>query len=397
MQITFGGNMKDPEPRTSQVPLLRSLSVITQLNVPGTAGRLAQQIRDIEAVAPVFGRAGLVRKVQRPSPLNIRAAGVATATPTPARVLGGFLYAAVAVRLDLIVQDNRISTGTQDSTCEVDDIDYEDQKLRLELISLRQTYELLESALRDGVHRELIIVDSPLLASRAMVAPRDDAVHRGHREAYEAAILGIERFWRENRDTLYPWAEDGPVVVSLGSGRYGAMLQLAQQDLRTDSGRRAVLETETIDATVLEGIAGMEHAILSIGQQRFLNGLLGPFTRTVGYRVNVQSPRMEPAELAGEGVVGFHFRGAQGTAVRFAQLLGPESGWTTRKLDDIAGLLMGLSAIVGPKAKPLPIMLAQRELNPAKGFLESYVRQVREHLRSRKLEEGWLDGLDELD
>ncbi len=111
------------------IPLVRNLAVITQLHLPGTAGRLAQQSRDLEAAAPVFTRAGLVRKVHRPSPLNVRAAGIATATPARQRVMGGFLYAAGAVRLDLIVEDNRVATGAQDSVCEVDDIDYEDQCL----------------------------------------------------------------------------------------------------------------------------------------------------------------------------------------------------------------------------------------------------------------------------
>ena len=36
------------------VPLVRNLAVVTQLHLPGTAGRLAQQIRDLEAAAPAF-------------------------------------------------------------------------------------------------------------------------------------------------------------------------------------------------------------------------------------------------------------------------------------------------------------------------------------------------------
>lgn len=385
------------DPKEDTVPLVRNLAVVTQLHLPGTTGRLAQQIRDLEAAAPAFTRAGLVRKVHRPSPLNVRAAGIATATPTPQRVMGGFLYAAGAVRLDIIVNDNRIATGTEDSACEVDDIDYEDQRLRLALISMRQAYELADAALRDGSQRNLIVLDTPLLLSRAMVAPREEAVHRGHREAYEATLDRIERFWANHRDRLYPWAQDGPVVVGVGTGRYGIVLQLAQQDLRTSEGRRFVLECEEIDDGVMQDIEGLERAILSIGERRFVQGLLGPFTRTAAYRLNVRSPRMEPAHLAEDGVIGFHFKGAQGTMARFAHALGPAQAWSRHKIDEITGLLMALSAIGGEKAAPLPILLARRELSPLAAFLQDYVRKVRDHLRSRKIEEGWLEGLEDLD
>jgi hypothetical protein len=386
----------DPKEKDA-VPLTRNLAVVTQLHLPGTAGRLAQQIRDLEAAAPVFTRAGLIRKIQRPKPLNVHAAGVATKVPAPQRVMGGFLYAAGGVRLDVIVNDNRVSTGTQDSVCEVDDIDYEDQRLRLVLISLRQSYELADAVMTDGTRRELIILDTPLLLSRSMVAPREDAAHHGHRAAYEATLARVGRFWSDHRDSIYPWCEDGPVVVSVGTGRFGAVLQLAQQDIRTQAGRQFILPGESIDPGGLKDVEGMERAILSIGEQRFVQGLLGPFTRTAAYQLNIRSPRMEPAGLAEQGVVGFHFKGVQGTSARFAHVLGPPDRWPARKIDELASLLMAMSAVGGRQAEPLPLLLAERELAPLGAFLEDYARKVRQHLRSRKLEEGWLEGLDELD
>jgi hypothetical protein len=393
-----GINVADEELQDeTAVPLVRNLAVVTQLHLPGTAGRLSQQIRDLESAAPAFSEAGLVRKVQRPTPLNVHAAGIATETPPPQRVMGGFLYAAGAVRLDVLVEDNRVATGTQDSVCEVDDIDYEDQRERLKLLSIRQAYELADAALRDGERRELLLLDCPLLLSRSMAAPREDGAHRGHREAYDAAFATVERFWATHRESLFPWASDGPVVVSVGSGRYGAVLQLAEQDLRTAAGRQFVLPTESIETSRLAAVERMERTILSIGERRFLQGLLGPFTRTAAYLLNVQSPRMEPAPLVREGVVGFHFKGAEGTSARFAHVLGSPERWTARALDRVAGLLMGMSAIGGRQAEPLPILLARRELRPLPGFLEHYARQVRAHLHHRKLEAGWLEGLDELD
>lgn len=383
--------------RRGSVPLARNLAVVTQVHLPGTAGRLAQQIRDLEAAAPAFAAAGLVRKVPRPTPLNVHAAGITSATPPPRRVMGGFLFAAGAVRLDILVDDNRVSTGTQDSVCEVDDIDFEDQRNRLRLIGIRQAYQLADQAMQDGERRDLLLLDCSLLLSRSMVAPRDDAARRPHREAYDAAYAAIEAFWERHRSRLFPWDPDGPVLVGVGTGRYAAVSQLATQDLRSADGRGFVLPGEALDPAALGAVEELSRAIATIGQQRFLQGLLGPFTRTAAYRLNVQSPRMEPAALADAGVVGFHFKGAEGTATRFASMLGAPEQWTRAALDRLAGLVMALSAVGGRQATPLPLLLAERELRPLKPFLEKYARGVRAHLRSRKLEQGWLDDLDDLD
>jgi hypothetical protein len=383
--------------RDEDVPLVRNLAVVTQLHLPGTAGRLAQQIRDLEVAAPAFFDAGLIRKIQRPVPLNVHAAGVASDTPSPCRVMGGFLYAAGAVRLDVIVKDNCVSTGTQSSVCEVDDIDFEDQRDRLRLINIRQAYELADAAMRDGERRDLILLDCPLLLSRSMVAARDDVAHEPHRIAYERALGAIEGFWSEHRARLFPWDPTGPVVVGIGTGRYAAVVQLAARDLRAADERSFVLPGETVDPAALGAVADMGKAIGAIGQQRFLEGLLGPFTRTVAYQLNIHSPRMEPAALAKDGVIGFHFKGAVGTSARFAHALGEPGTWTCEAIDRVAGLLMAMSAVGGREAVPLPILLAERELQPLRGFLDNYGSQVRGHLRGRKLEQGWLEGLDDLD
>ena len=46
--------------------LAQSLAIDSQLRLPGSAGRLLKQVRDIEQVAPLFRDAGLVKR--SPSP-----------------------------------------------------------------------------------------------------------------------------------------------------------------------------------------------------------------------------------------------------------------------------------------------------------------------------------------
>jgi len=119
--------------------LAQSLAVQTQVHLAGTVGRLLKQIRDLERVAPLFVEARLVRSVDRPKPLTLNVAGVSTKQATR-RVAGGFLYAAAGARSDISVHDNVVATRGEDSVCEIDDIEYEDQSKRFQLIGIRQAY-----------------------------------------------------------------------------------------------------------------------------------------------------------------------------------------------------------------------------------------------------------------
>src|SRR5258708_19503507 len=69
--------------------LAQTLAVQSQIHLPGTVGRLLKQIRDLESVAPLFVKAGLVRSVERPNPIDTRASGIATPSSTT-KTIGRF-------------------------------------------------------------------------------------------------------------------------------------------------------------------------------------------------------------------------------------------------------------------------------------------------------------------
>ncbi|EEW7645033.1 hypothetical protein D6Y71_22700, partial [Escherichia coli] len=106
--------------------MVKQHSEFTQplVELPGSAGRLLKQVRDIEQVAPLFRDAGLVKAVPKPTIVNLRVAGIATKSCLD-KVLGGFIYASAAVRTDLLIDDNKVSTVGSDSVSELDDIDFE--------------------------------------------------------------------------------------------------------------------------------------------------------------------------------------------------------------------------------------------------------------------------------
>ena len=371
--------------------LVQNLAIQSQIHVSGTVGRLLKQIRDLERVAPVFVQAGLVRSVERPNPMNTVASGIATHATT-GKTFGGFLYGSAACRCDLQIVQNADSTAGQDSSCEIDDINYENQSKRLALVAMRQAYELADRAVREGRSR-VIYLDTPLVMDRSMV-PSERAGDEGYRAAYAATHAAIESFWSTHREQLFPWKAEGPMIVGIAAERFGAIVQSALQDLRHAEGRGQILPSEEIDREKLSQLDGMQSAIVGIGERRFVHGILGSFTRTAAFRMNVHTPRMEPAAVVNLGVIGLHFKAGQTTEPRLLQIIGDAPEWTTSAIDRLVGLTMALTAIGGARSAPLPIQLAQRELNALKPFLENYSRAVAGEMKERKIENVWFSDWD---
>ncbi|MGT2430344.1 hypothetical protein ACU4HD_19515 [Cupriavidus basilensis] len=378
--------------KTNNRTLAQTLAVQSQVHLPGTVGRLLKQIRDLERVAPLFVKAGLVRAVERPNPINARASGIATRASTT-KTIGGFLYGAAAARCDLLVEHNAISTAGQDSTCEIDDINYENQSKRLALAAMRQAYELADRAVSEERAR-LIFLDTPLVMDRGMVPPANRAGDEGYQAAYAVTLNAIESFWSQHRERLFPWNPSGPIIVGLASQRFGAIVQSAQQDLRQQEGRSQLLPTEEVDGDQLAALDGIRDAILGVGERRFVHGILGSFTRTAAFRMNVHAPRMEPGSVVDMGVIGLHFRAGQTTEPRLMQLVGDAPAWTSTAIDEVVGLTMALTAVGGTSSAPLPVQLAERELNALGPFLEHYSRSVAGELKRRELESIWLSDWD---
>lgn len=377
---------------TTQRTLAQTLAVQSQIHLPGTVGRLLKQIRDVERVAPLFVNAGLVRSVDRPNPLDARVSGIATGAVT-ARTIGGFLYAAAASRCDLLVEHNAVSTAGQDSACEIDDINYENQSMRLAVAAMRQGYELADRAVVEARAR-VIFLDTALVMDRSMVPPAGRVDEPGYPAEYAATRAAIESFWTRHRDRLFPWNPTGPVIVGLASQRFGAIIHSAQQDLRHPTGRAQILPSETLDSTALAALDGVRDAILGVGERRFVHGILGSFTRTAAFRMNVHAPRMEPSNVVELGVVGLHFRAGQTTEPRLMQLVGDAPGWTSAAVDEVVGLTMALTAVGGTAATPLPVQLAERELTALRPFLMHYGKSVANELKRRDVESFWLSDFD---
>ncbi|MDH3602232.1 MAG: hypothetical protein OEU26_21680, partial [Candidatus Tectomicrobia bacterium] len=348
--------------------------------------------RDIERIAPLFVEAGLIRSVDRPKPLDVNAAGISTRVAVK-RAAGGFLYAAAGSRVDLVVEDNVVATRDEDSVCEIDDIDYEDQSKRFQLIGMRQAYELADRALSSREPYDLVLMDCPLLLNRSIAPIR---AHVSHAKEFRRTVETIGAFWETHRENLYPWDPRGPVVAGLAAERFGAIVYVSQQDLRTEEGRKHVLHLDDLAPEPLMRLLGSQDTIAGVGERRFISGILGSYTRTSGIRMNTQTPRMEPESVVNDGVIGLHYCAGPGTAPRLLQLVGDEPEWTVGDFDDLVGQLMALTIVGGQRAWPLPIQLAAQELAALPVFIEHYRAGVHTEMKQRNIEDVWLSEMDEL-
>jgi len=371
--------------------LAQTLAIESQLRLPGSAGRLLKQIRDIEGIAPLFRDAGLVKPVARPSVINLSVSGVATQSVIK-KALGGFIFASAAVRTDMLIEENRVSTTGSDSVSELDDIDFEAQRKRLDLIEMRQAYRLAESALSLAHPPQLILLDTPLFISREMIPLKRN---RKHWHEYEQTRSTIEAFWANARARLFPWKLDGPVLASVLAERFSAIVSIARQDLRTHEGRKHLLLSDGFREESVAKLDELEDRLAGIGDTRFIAGILGSFTRTIAFRMTENRARLEPLASASEGVIGFHFKGGRSSQIQMVQLAGEEANWTSEQLDTAAWRLMVLDMQSQRKGAPLPQLLGQQQLKVLEQFTVYYRQGLNEALKTNDVEAVWLSGLNE--
>lgn len=371
--------------------LAQALAIDSQLCLPGSAGRLLKQIRDIEHVAPLFRDAGLIKPVKRPTVVSLTVSGIASRSCIQ-KALGGFIFASAAVRTDLLIQENKVSTAGTDSVSELDDIDFEAQRKRLDLVEMRHCYALVEKLLAQGATTHLILIDTPLFIDRDMIPLKRNVRHWAE---FVKTRDAINRFWQQYRERLFPWNPAGPILTSILAERFSAIVSIARQDLRTIEGRKHLLISDGFDESATACLEDLDERLMGIGDTRFINGILGNFTRTIAFRMTENRARLEPSEAVEQGVIGFHFRSARAGQIQMAQLAGEESDWNTESLDTVASRLMILDMQNRKKAMPLPQLLSRQQLSILEKFSAYYRQGLNEALRNNDVENTWLSGLDE--
>ncbi len=324
--------------------------------------------------------------------MNLSVAGIATKSCLD-KALGGFIYASAAVRTDLLIEENKVSTSGSDSVSELDDIDFEAQRKRLDLIEIRQAYQLVEKQLLSKERCDFNFYLILLCFLARDMAPLERNVR--HKQEYDKTKRAIESFWQNHRAKLFPWNKTGVVLASILAERFSAIVSIAKQDLRTEQGRKQILDSDGFSSELMQNLAGLDESLVGVGDLRFINGILGNYSRTIAFRLSEQENRIEPSVEAKQGLIGFHFRSARGGQIKMVQLAGDEPDWQSADLDLVASRLMVLDMQNKGNAMPLPQLLGYQQLGILPKFAKFYRQGLHGALKNNDIEAGWLAGLDE--
>jgi hypothetical protein len=368
--------------------IANSLVAKIQLGLPGTVTKLSSKMRFIDHMAPKLRGSGVIRTLEKKSPLTIRVSGIATASKTiPA--FGGILYSAGAVRQDLYIEEGSVYQTFQDSLVDIDEADDIDVSKKLKFIHISQVYDLLEEIVREATPPQIVIVDTPLLLERAD-APLES--HEQLLKEYQQCKERIEQFWSMYQDNMYPFNSNGIQLVSLSTKRFGSVFYgLTAAD-------REKYIIDAVHFSELQDIEDSFNKIKKVGVKKMLHGILTRRTRTAAYQYDILTSenRLEPANVRELGLINFHLRAGMRTIPLLVEVIGSYKDWDSGAIDQLASYIISLFTVDQPRALPLPLWYAEYALKPIRSgtIIQYFKTQAREMIKREEVENVWTEEAD---
>ena len=374
------------------IELARALAAAMSLRLPGTVGKIANKMRYIDSKAPLFVHGGIIRSIESRRFERVYAVGVSSKSRSmPA--LGGMLYGAAALRHDIVVADNQVTEGFQDSRVDINDMNFLDAAERLAWKEFILVYRLLTDLLDSDTRPDVIFVDIPLLVPRAeqSMSLAEPDVEEEWRELIEV----MEAFWQRFLPSIYPNNPSGPFLVSLQSQRdiNAAVLNALRE--KGAAGSPDTISPEALDLVLTEWTQ-----LRRVGVLRFLRGALHAGHRTAAYYYEAlgrQMKRFEPRTVASHGLIGFHLQVGLRTPIWKIETVGAPGQWDTEGLDKLASMTAFLTLHDNPRMKPLPLWYAEALVKMPREVLSNYLRSTLGMLKDRGVDRAWLEGVDTLD
>lgn len=370
--------------------IANSLVAKIQLGLPSTVTKLSAKMRFIDHIAPKLRNSGVIRPVEKKSPLTIRAAGIATASKTiPA--FGGILYSAGAVRQDLYIEEGSVYETFQDSLVDIDEADDIDINHKLKFIHVMQVYDLLEEMMMEAHKPELVIVDTPLMLERAD-APMD--THGQLYIDYQNCVERIKNFWETYQHFIFPFNRNGIRLVSVSTKRFGSIFY----GLFSEDKNKEMYIVDEVSFHDIEQNNEVLFKIKKVGVKKLLHGVLTRRTRTAAYQYDllVQTNQLEPKDIRNLGIINFHFRAGMHTQPLLVEIMGNAQKWDSQSLDELTSYLVSLYTLDQPKALPLPLWYAEHALKPIRSgaIIQYFKTQAREMIKKEEVENVWTEEVD---
>lgn len=374
------------------IELARALAAAMSLRLPGTVGKIANKMRYIDSKAPLFMRGGIIRGIESRRFDRIYAVGVSSKSRSmPA--MGGILYGAAALRHDIVVTNNQVTEGFQDSRVDINDMNFLDASERLAWKEYMLVYHLLTDLLDSDTRPDVIFVDIPLLVPRAeqSLSLDEPDVEEEWRELIEV----MEAFWQRFLPSIYPNDPNGPFLLSLQSRRdlNAAVLNALRE--KGAAGSPEAISSEALDLVQNEWVQ-----LRRVGVLRFLRGALRAGHRTAAYYYEAlgrQMKRFEPRAVANHGLIGLHIQVGLRTPVWKIETVGAAGQWDSDALDKLASITAFLTLNDNPRMKPLPLWYAEELVKMPREVLSNYLRSTLDMLKEHAVDRAWLEGVDTMD
>lgn len=377
--------------------LAQEMTAQIQLGLLGTVGKLSRQLRAIDRIAPRLKEGGLVRRIAVDRERSRRATGLAVAHRR-IQAFGGLLYAVGAVGHEITAQGSNIAHTNLFSRMDVGDMNLLEADRRLEWKTYGLLYDILEEIFDAEELPDLVILNAPLIMGRAVYAQVLDETETDLQLKQDINALRekLDAFWDRHIERCFPFAPEGPRVVSLNRGRFGSLLRLIET-------KGIEVSPDPIDPEVAELIRTEWVKVLSVGIDRVLRGILTAEHRTAAFdRLEDRlDQRAFPRALVERGNVAFHYlTGMRGAPVQ-VETLGASAVWAQRggadALDALAEDLMALTYFDHRNSLPLPLWYADQTVETVKkkGILEFYKRETVRAMREEQVDKAWLEGWEE--
>ena len=328
-----------------------------------------------------------------------RSVGVAEASRS-LQAFGGVLYSVAAVAHEMFTDGSDMKHAGQKSRMDVGDMSLLEYEKRVDWKTYLAVYDLLEEIFENEPLPDILLLDAPLILGRSnfpqALAETDEQKLDIHlREEIDALRQKIESFWDKHRQRCFPYAENGPKIISLHRGRLREPITALQ-------GRGAMTTPDRIDPEVLEMMRNEWTQVLSVGIERLLLGILSADHRTAAFqREHAKDKDAFPKLLIEGGTLTFHYlTGMRGQPVH-VETIGSAQDWTERggsaAVDALAGDLMALTYFDHKKSLPLPLWHAQNAVVVVKrkGILEFYKRETLRAMQEEQVDQAWLAGWEE--
>jgi hypothetical protein len=379
---------------TEETRLTQEIAAQIQMGIFGTVSKLARQLRAISKIAPRLKDGGLVRRLTIDRERRRRAVGLAAAH-RKISAFGGLLYAVGALAHETLTAGADIIHSRQQSRLDVGDMTYLEADRRLDWRRYGLMYDLLDEVFAAQELPELILLDLPLVMGRAVYAQvlEDDDTNRELRSEITVLRDRVEAFWGKHLGRCFPFAENGPRVVSLVRRPFGSLLRLLEAN-----GRKAT--PDPIDDDIERMIKTEWVQVLSVGIERVLAGILLPEHRTAAFDREEDRRDREafPQALIQGGSIGFHYlTGLRGRPIQ-VEALGKADSWFARggseAVDALAADLIGITYFDHQKALPLPLWYARQAVEVVKkpGMLEFYKAETQRAMGEELHDRTWLAG-----